>query len=189
MSDHTKQLLLGLLSAAILGGALYAMLNVVPLLLRDLGTPAHLERPIKASAFSLRDADGQDFTLDGERGKIVVLLFWTSWNEVALEAVHRMNEYRSSLSPEVTVLAVNSQESPEDMSSIFKNSAIPVVFDENGAVGEAYAIGVLPLTVVIDRSGFVAARHIGLLELSDLEALLRPLAGNSENGAAIFSEP
>jgi cytochrome c biogenesis protein CcmG/thiol:disulfide interchange protein DsbE len=51
----------------------------------------------------------------------------------------------------------------------------PIVLDEDGAVGQAYAIHPIPTSYFIDQQGKVRYLKVGQLNMSDVERVFRSL--------------
>ena len=118
--------------------------------------------PAPNFAFFLPDGRGAD--LASLRGKPVVLNFWATWcgpcraEMPDLVALHGGNA-------DVVVLEVNVR---EELDAIEKFAAefgmmMPVVQDQEGAIGRAYGVRNMPTTVFIKADGTIGARWPGLL--------------------------
>lgn len=109
------------------------------------------------------------------RGSPLVILFWTTWNQLSIDQLNLIDRYMSK-SPETSVkfLAINSQEDKNIVASFIKRGGykIPVALDENGGVTEAYGARNLPATYFIDGTGVVKSSSVGHL---DEESLVRKL--------------
>lgn len=146
------------------------------LLLPSLSRAAHADAvPIKVQAAPALTAgpwlNGAATTLAAQRGKVVVLLFWTRdcinckhnlgyWNEWA-------NKYRGT---DVTVLSVHTPEtraerSPAGTSRFAREHGLrfPIVVDNDAHIWNAYGIESWPTEVLIDRQGHVRYEYAGEL--------------------------
>ncbi len=112
----------------------------------------------KAPAFSLKDTDGNQVTLEQFHGKTVVIAFWSTWCSRCEEELKFLKETLGERS-DVVVLLVN-QDSERKASlarvrSIKEKLGIrfPVLIDEGLALWEVYGINALPTSVVIGKDG------------------------------------
>lgn len=128
-----------------------------------------------APDFRLTDLEGKPHRLENYRGKVVVLDFWASWcapcrKELpSLEKIHR--EYGDK---GLVILAINSEKTDIARSFIKKNGyTFPVVRDVEGTVFDDYSVSSIPVTVVIDRTGRIAAHFVGFGGEDDLMTALR----------------
>jgi len=124
-----------------------------------------------APDFSLLDLNGQENKLSDFQGRIVILSFWTSWNNFSLDQLKVLNSYYKSGAKDVVILAINSQEDTAIVKDIRNSYAdnLVVLLDTNGEVGELYGIDVLPLTVFIDKKGFQDAKTIGSISINEIK--------------------
>ncbi len=122
----------------------------------DVGDPA------PNFAFFLADGRGAD--LSSLQGKPVVLNFWATWcgpcraEMPDLVALHEGN-------PNVVVLEINVREeldAIEDFAAEF-GMTMPVVLDQEGAIGRAYGVRNMPTTVFVKADGTIGARWPGIL--------------------------
>ncbi len=118
-----------------------------------------------APAFSLPDLGGAKMTLASQRGRVVLLYFWTTWCPycekelpAAIEQLARAYGDRS-----LTVLAVNIEERPETVRSWVRQHkvTVPVLLDADGEVSADYRVTATPTTILVDRDGRLLARAVG----------------------------
>lgn len=89
--------------------------------------------------------------------------------------------YREFNAKGLTVLAVNVQESPRQVTKFINELKItfPVVLDSNGAVTGDYGVRALPTTYLIGKKGEVLAMGLGSREWTGhgFRSLFRSLLG------------
>lgn len=167
-----KNVALTLVAVAVLGLSIYLIIQLAPQFLEKIGPKAGLEKFPLAPDFALRDLSGKEIKLADLRGKDIVLSFWTSWNSASIKEIKTLNDYSIHYAPEdIEILAVNSEEDPDAVKKIqTKNSwSLKTLLDTEGEAGELYNIGVLPLTVFIDKSGLEISAIARPLTLQEIE--------------------
>jgi peroxiredoxin len=106
--------------------------------------------------------DGGDYSLAAQHGQVVVLNFWASWcSPCRLESRALEATYKSTKDSGVDFLGVNSRDE-KDAAQSFASGRLtyPSLFDPNGRVALRFADvppTALPCTLIIDRSGNIAA--------------------------------
>jgi thiol-disulfide isomerase/thioredoxin len=116
-----------------------------------------------APEFQLPDLGGATVSLSQLRGKIVILDFWATWCQPCRQSMPEMEKLQEKYSSNLTLLAINLQESPEDVRSFVRSEKIRsrVLLDESGTVGNAYQANAIPMQVLIDRDGIVRQINVG----------------------------
>ena len=81
--------------------------------------------------------------------------------------------YRELKKDGLVILAVNIQEGPERVKEFFSkhNLTFSALLDRNGKVSELYQAWALPVSVVINKRGEIAARAVGSKDWYSDEAL------------------
>lgn len=135
----------------------------------DAGGAASPASALKTAApdFTGRDAQGKTFRLSDHRGAVVVLDFWSSVCEPCkAEFPHLIALYHDKKDKGLLVVGV-SMDGPEtvaDVPSFVKRFELdfPVVTDEDSRIASLYnPKKSMPLSVIIDRSGHIAAVREG----------------------------
>ena len=161
-------------------------LSAVPLLLllaygfrlnpRDVPSPL-VGRP--AVAFSLTTFDGQSLSLEGLRGKVVVLNFWASWCNPACyeEAPVLERGWRAWRDRGVMVVGVDIQDTVEAAERFMHQFSLtfPNARDLSGKVSIDYGVYGVPETFFIDRRGRIRAKHVGAVTEEVFRAKVEPL--------------
>ena len=111
-----------------------------------------------APDFTLHAVAGGNVRLSEHRGEVVVLSFWSSGCGTCrrqLDALNRsLATYRSA---GLEVYGVGVDDVPSRATEFARGTAVtfPMLLDPDKAVGRAYQVDNLPMTVLIDRSGTV----------------------------------
>lgn len=130
-----------------------------------------------------KDLAGRPVSLEGLRGKVVLVDFWASWCACGrgelpvLETLYR--KYRSA---GLEVVAVNEDKDADSAQSFLRHHAITfaLVHDKHFAIAKRYAPTKMPSSYLIDRAGVLRYVHSGFKsgDMSTLEAAIKRLLGN-----------
>ena len=138
-----------------------------------------------APAFALSNAAGREIALDSYRGEVVVLNFWATWCHGCKQELPWFVQFEKQYgSRGLTVIGASTD--ADGWKSVKPYLAkkplnYPVVIADE-ALTSAYGLGAMPMTVLIDRQGRVAATYIGVVDRAvcdqAIQSLLRePAAG------------
>ena len=160
-----KKLLIGILIAAVVLGAYFLKRS------HHLNT----DRPIPgafAPDFSLPQLNGDPLQLSAYRGKIVLLDFWATWCDPCREEIPHFVELQTKYGHKgLQIIGISMDDTLDPVRDFYQRFKInyPVVMG-NANIGELYG-GVLglPILFVIGRDGRISAKHIGAIDISDLE--------------------
>jgi thiol-disulfide isomerase/thioredoxin len=148
------------------------------------GTTTIVARARRAPAGDLsgQTLDGATFNLADRRGDVVVVNVWASWcspcraESPALAAVSR-----DLAGSGVRFVGVNLKDSPDAARAFVRRVGIdyPSVVDRDGTKVLGLSADLpptaVPATLVIDRTGRVAARALGAVDESRLRGLIAPI--------------
>ncbi|OAS87442.1 MULTISPECIES: thiol-disulfide oxidoreductase ResA [Metabacillus] len=112
----------------------------------------------EAPDFVLTDLEGKQHQLSDYKGKGVFLNFWGTWCEPCEREMPYMdNQYEYYKTQGVEVLAVNIAESNVAVQSFVDKHdlSFPVILDKDRQVLDAYGVGPLPTTFLINPEGEV----------------------------------
>ncbi|WP_108588056.1 redoxin domain-containing protein [Paenisporosarcina sp. OV554] len=130
--------------------------------------------------FELTTLSGDVVRLSDYKGKKVILNFWASWCPPCKEEMPHMEKYyrKNKDSENVEIIAVNMTKAERPGSAREFVDAygltFPIPLDKTGEVMDAYKIGPLPMTYMINTDGTIAHQVSGPIN----EKLLNELGNN-----------
>ena len=130
----------------------------------EADTTALIGKP--APAFSLPTLDKHQVTLDGQKGKVVMVDFWATWCppcRKSLPHVEKLATDSERLKKGLVVWVVNDKEDDSTVRSFLEETkyTFTVPMDTTGDVLKAYQVSGIPTTVIIGRDGVIKNAFIG----------------------------
>jgi peroxiredoxin len=125
-----------------------------------------------APGFALQDFQQQSFSLEAERGHVVVLAFWATWCppcRAELPAFDSMRKELTSTGVELITVAFDDPAKAQDFLAK-KNLTLRCLNDQSGSVAALYGAHALPRTFVIGRDGTVTKAYVGKVSASELRS-------------------
>lgn len=119
---------------------------------------------------------GRNFRLSERRGEVVVLGFWTSWCGSCRAYLERLAKLDATYSRAgLVVVGISLDDDPGRAAELAR--AVGAKFrngvDAEKTLGRRFAVGDVPLTLLIDREGVVRYAHGELDAAGDAEMLLQ----------------
>jgi peroxiredoxin len=101
---------------------------------------------------------------------VVLIDFWATWCRPCREELTLVEKlYRQYRGRGLVVLAITTEAEKVAASFIRKNDyTFPVLIDEKGDAFDKYRVHSIPVVVVVDRDGKIAAHFIGLQDKEEL---------------------
>lgn len=130
---------------------------------RYVENPA-LARARMAPAFSVTTLSGQQVSLDGLAGKVVLIDFWATWCGPCREALPHIRNIAQQFSGEpLVVLSVSLDKDDAAWKSfVVKNGMTWLqVRDSGGDIAKLFSVDAIPHTFTIDADGVLQDEHIG----------------------------
>ena len=151
--------------------ALGCLLYVVPALAQlPLPELSHeltrLTTPIEAPGFQLEDMDGEVYSLENYRGKVVILNFWATWCPPCRREIPSMEALQQAFKNEpFAILAINEWETEDHvfafMGELPVEPSFPILFDKDSEVAQSFGVKGLPTTLLLDTEGMIVYRAVG----------------------------
>lgn len=140
--------------------------------------PAIVQQGEAAPNFILPSMEGVPFSLDQQRGQVVIVNMWATWCPPCKAEMPMLDAFHAAHAEKgVLVLAVNNEETPETVRAFISEAGFtfPVLFDQYGQIQDSYGVQGLPTTFVIDRNGLIQYIHLGEITEERLLEVIEPL--------------
>jgi thiol-disulfide isomerase/thioredoxin len=142
----------------------------------------------RAPRFSAKTTEGEKFSNDSVKGKVVLLEFWTTWCGYCLDEAPFVDKISREFADKgLLVLAVNVGESRKTVRKYLDQHprTCKIVLMEDTNLAAMYQATVYPIYVVIDREGNVAGTQRGAAGEEALRGLLEDAGlASPENSAS-----
>lgn len=136
-----------------------------------------------ASSFTLTTFDGQPLSLEGYRGKTVVLNFWASWCPPCREEAPVLRQFAARhAGGDIVLLGIDVWDTEADARAFLAEFGLtyPNALDVEGRVSIEYGVAGVPETYVIGPDGRLLGKYTGPVKsVEHLEAIVRELGGGS----------
>jgi thiol-disulfide isomerase/thioredoxin len=162
-------------------GLLFSVPIIVFLVSAPLVWDAEAE-PWHAPEFTARDINDDVVSLASHKGQVVLLHFWATWcGSCRREMPALENLAIDYASRGVVVLTVTAEGSRKKVTNFFKGRRPPyeIILDEGSRITRLYRVSGIPVTLLIDKYGFVVKHYAGGQDWSsqriraELERLLK----------------
>jgi thiol-disulfide isomerase/thioredoxin len=142
-----------------------------------VGAVAYVTQPAadEAPLFTLTDIDGNECTLSAWREKVVVLDFFATWcGPCEPELVHLAELYETYSGNEVQIVSISvdpAYDTVERLHQFRVGHAVSwIIVRDTASVSSQYNIEYIPTLVIVDQSGRIRYRHVGLTPASELSS-------------------
>ncbi len=139
------------------------------------GVPHYLGASLSAPDFTLPRQGGGEWSLSQNRGKVVVMNFWTVTCRPCIQempTIELLAEITENWG-DVEVVAVSTDRNWEEVEAVIPASSriVSLLDASRGVVNEEYGTKLFPETWVIDKNGVVRLRFDGAFDWSSPIAL------------------
>jgi thiol-disulfide isomerase/thioredoxin len=124
------------------------------------------QAPRPAPALKLKDLDGTGHDLAQFKGRVVLINFWATWCPPCRREMPSMERLSQALKGEAfSVLAVDVGEDADTIevftSQLDTLPTFPILLDTKSRTLQAWNVGGLPTTFLVDKRGRIVASAIG----------------------------
>jgi peroxiredoxin len=121
------------------------------------------ERVHQDAAFALTSMDGKTYSLEGLRGKVVLLNFWATWCPPCRKEMPDMETLSRRFKEKLVVLAVSDEERETVAGFLAKQHyTFPVLLDPGRKVNDAFGVEGIPKSFIFDAEGKLVAQAIDM---------------------------
>ena len=120
-----------------------------------------------APAFTLKDLEGKDVSLEDQKGKVVLVNFWASWCPPCKDEFPKLNELAVAYGDkDVAVIAVTLDKALANVHKFLDKYAtdpvrLTLVRDPSAEAASRYGARAMPISFVVDRGGVIRYVHMG----------------------------
>lgn len=137
------------------------------------GVSSHAFAPADRSAareLRLTDLDGQGWTLNEQRGKVVLVNYWATWCPPCVRETPMLARVYRELAPRgFAAVGIAMDEGAEaDVRDFVKRNSVPYPVAVAGNSGVGSDIEALPTSLLLDRQGRLAKTYRGMPGESEL---------------------
>ena len=135
-----------------------------------------------APDFTLNDAAGHSISLSALKGQVVLLNFWATWCHGCQTEIPWFVEFQKKYGDAgLTIIGVSLDgDGWKSVTPFLEQRQVnyPIVIGTD-ELSNIYNAAALPVTVLIDRDGKIAARHEGVVNRATTEADIQTLLGEA----------
>ncbi len=121
-----------------------------------------------APEFALINIDGNAFSLGDLRGKIVLLDFFATWCEPCVAEMPHLRAVQNEFREELVVISIGIDPDYDTVERLKQfRSGFNITWTlarDTAGVSTRYNVTAIPALYVLDQSGYVKFRHVGLTE-------------------------
>ena len=150
-----------------------------------------VKNPDPAPRLEVDDHDGKPISLDGAKGKIVLLNFWATWCGPCRAEIPDLIELQKKYKDQLRIIALATDEDePAEVKKFAQKAGInyQIGMATDSLRVEYGGIPALPTSFIIDPEGRVVQKHIGLNDPSIYELEVRALLGLPFGGKVDYFE-
>jgi thiol-disulfide isomerase/thioredoxin len=120
----------------------------------------------KAAAIETRALDGTDWSLEAQKGKVVLIDFWATWcGPCRMTIPHLIEIQEGHGGRDVAIVGISLDQNGRTAVEPFVSQSginYPIILDPQARVADAYGgVDGIPAFFLIDRKGRIAAHQVG----------------------------
>ena len=122
----------------------------------------------------LQDLNGTDVNIYDFKGKIVFLNFWATWCPTCVVEMPSMEKlHRKLKDQDFALVTISIQDSAAEVQVFFKQNQLTftALLDTIGKTIPEFAIRAIPTTLILDKSGRIVGRAMGMREWDSRESI------------------
>ena len=124
----------------------------------------------KAPDWTLKDADGNTYSLSDFKGKVILLDFWATWCEPCVLGMPGMQKISEDYTESIVVIGMNFWDDPGEAVAFFKKKGYTyLMLLETESLDKVYNITGIPSVFLIGIDGTIVHYDSGWGESSDDE--------------------
>ncbi len=118
-----------------------------------------------APDFNLESLDGEEVVLNQFDEDTVFLTFWTTWCPACQEKLPDIQTLDKNFSEEITVLTVNTGESPGEVENFIEENDydFETLLDQDQEIAQDYMVRGIPVTFILGEDNIIEERYTGPL--------------------------
>jgi thiol-disulfide isomerase/thioredoxin len=129
--------------------------------------------------FTLKDMNGIDVKLDSFEGKVVLINFWATWCTPCKAEIPDLIAMQAKYKKDLVVLGISVDDTAAQIkpyASEYNVNYRMLVGNKRLDVQDALGpLGVVPVSILVDRDGYIAKKHTGIFTREQLETEIRAL--------------
>ncbi len=140
---------------------------------RDPGLTA-LQKPLTAPVLKLKDYHDNNYALEQQRGRVVLLNFWASWCKPCVEEIPSLHRLRNKVQdPAFDIVTVNVGEDQQRVKKFLQRVPVelPLLLDVDSRAAREWKIYVYPSSYLVDHRGDIRYAYLGALEWDSPETI------------------
>lgn len=140
---------------------------------RDPGLSA-LQNPQPAPVLKLKNYHDKNYTLEQQRGRVVLINFWASWCKPCVQEIPSLHRLRDRVQdPAFDIVTVNVGEDHQRITKFLQRVPIelPLLLDVDNRVASEWKIYVYPSSYLVDHRGDIRYAYLGALEWDSPETI------------------
>ena len=131
--------------------------------------------------FLVNDVEGHVLSSAEWRGRVVIVNFWATWCPPCREEIPEMIDLAKRFGDRLQIVGVSEDDdaTPQEIRDFARNEKInyPIVMGNAGISKEYGGVPALPTSFMIDPSGRVVQKHVGLYPSAVYDREIRALLG------------